>query len=308
MSKRSTVRGRGLAVAALAAFTTTGVLVAPVSPVAAAPEGDVTIASSPAKQHVRYGSPFKLAGRVAPGQAGHTVRLEHAERGATFRPVASARTGANGVYRFAVTARRTGSYRAVSDTGAASAPRRVTVFAAINGSSTRHVLSGRTAKVRGKLLPGAGHRAAIQVRTRKGWKTVDHARSSARGRFSGSWRPRKPGTYRLRVRFGGDRSTGAATSRSWRLYSYRASRASWYGPGLYGNKLGCGGRLSAGTLGVANKHLPCGTKVKFRYHGRSVTVPVVDRGPYVGGREWDLTAATKARLGFPSIGTVWSNK
>ncbi|MGI8845412.1 MAG: septal ring lytic transglycosylase RlpA family protein, partial [Thermoleophilaceae bacterium] len=109
-------------------------------------------------------------------------------------------------------------------------------------------------------------------------------------------------------RFTGDRVAAAATSKSWRLYAYRSSFASWYGPGLYGNKLGCGGTLSRGTLGVANKSLPCGTKVKFRYRGRSVTVRVVDRGPYVGGRVWDLTAATKAKLGFPSTGSVWSNK
>jgi rare lipoprotein A (peptidoglycan hydrolase) len=33
---------------------------------------------------------------------------------------------------------------------------------------------------------------------------------------------------------------------------------------------------------------------------------VIDRGPFVGGREWDLTPATKAKLGFGSTGTVWS--
>jgi rare lipoprotein A (peptidoglycan hydrolase) len=35
---------------------------------------------------------------------------------------------------------------------------------------------------------------------------------------------------------------------------------------------------------------------------------VVDRGPYVAGRDWDLTPAVKARLHFPSTGTVWSTK
>ena len=49
---------------------------------------------------------------------------------------------------------------------------------------------------------------------------------------------------------------------------------------------------------MAHKSLPCGTKVTIRYHGRSVTVPVIDRGPYAGNREWDLTAATKSRIGF----------
>ena len=56
---------------------------------------------------------------------------------------------------------------------------------------------------------------------------------------------------------------------------------------------------------MAHKSLPCGTKVTIRYHGRSVTVPVIDRGPYAGNREWDLTAATKSRIGFGSTGTVW---
>jgi rare lipoprotein A len=33
-------------------------------------------------------------------------------------------------------------------------------------------------------------------------------------------------------------------------------------------------------------------------------VPVVDRGPYSGGREFDLTAATKDRLGFAGVGSM----
>jgi rare lipoprotein A len=89
---------------------------------------------------------------------------------------------------------------------------------------------------------------------------------------------------------------------------YRYAAASWYGPGLYGNSTACGQTLSAGMLGVANKSLPCGTKVKLRYHGRSVTVPVIDRGPYAAGREYDLTAATKQRLGFPDVGILLTNR
>ena len=54
--------------------------------------------------------------------------------------------------------------------------------------------------------------------------------------------------------------------------------------------------------------LPCGSKVKLRYRGRTVTVPVVDRGPYVAGRDFDLTAATKAKLGFPSTGVLLSSR
>jgi rare lipoprotein A len=85
---------------------------------------------------------------------------------------------------------------------------------------------------------------------------------------------------------------------------YRRASASWYGPGLYGRKLACGGTLTAGTLGVAHRSVPCGTKVTLRYRGRTVRVPVIDRGPFVAGREFDLTAATKAKLRFGSTGTV----
>ncbi len=62
-------------------------------------------------------------------------------------------------------------------------------------------------------------------------------------------------------------------------------------------------------MGVANKSLPCGTKVTFRYRGTDrATVPVIDRGPFAGNREWDLTAATKAKLGFGSTGIVLSTR
>jgi rare lipoprotein A len=89
---------------------------------------------------------------------------------------------------------------------------------------------------------------------------------------------------------------------------YRTASASWYGPGLYGNKLACGGTLTPGTVGVANKTLPCGTRVTLRYRGHDATVPVVDRGPYAAGRVYDLTAATKHKLHFGSTGMVWSSK
>jgi rare lipoprotein A (peptidoglycan hydrolase) len=84
--------------------------------------------------------------------------------------------------------------------------------------------------------------------------------------------------------------------------SYRLAGASWYGGG---GSLACGGTLTSSTLGVANKTLPCGTHVRLRYHGREVRVRVIDRGPYVAGREFDLTEATKRALGFGDTGEVW---
>ncbi len=74
---------------------------------------------------------------------------------------------------------------------------------------------------------------------------------------------------------------------------------SWYGPGFYGKRTACGEALTQTLLGVANRTLPCGTLVSFRnpYNGRVVTVPVVDRGPYVAGRLWDMTYATCSAIG-----------
>lgn len=80
--------------------------------------------------------------------------------------------------------------------------------------------------------------------------------------------------------------------------------ASWYGPGLYGNGMACGGTLSTSTMGVANKTMPCGTMVTICYNSKCARVPVVDRGPYVGGREFDLTGALAVYLGYSGASPV----
>jgi rare lipoprotein A (peptidoglycan hydrolase) len=82
----------------------------------------------------------------------------------------------------------------------------------------------------------------------------------------------------------------------------RWAGASWYGPGLWGRSTACGQVLRPTTVGVANKTLPCGTTIRFTYHGRSVVAPVIDRGPYVRGRAWDLTAAAAEALEFEGVG------
>jgi hypothetical protein len=75
----------------------------------------------------------------------------------------------------------------------------------------------------------------------------------------------------------------------------------------YGLGLACGGVLGRHQLGVAHKTAPCGTLITFTYGGRRLTVPVIDRGPYIAGREWDLTGAAAAALAFPGLGQIqWS--
>src|SRR5271165_2502860 len=176
---------------------------------------------------------------------------------------------------------------------------------AIGVSSTRlNVLDGQTATVTGALRPAlAGRLVMLQTLSSRGWSTVSRARTRARGHFQLRYVATRVGSTRVRVRFAGDLLDLAAHRRLGWLNVYRIVQASWYGGG---GSLACGGSLTSTTMGVANKTLPCGTVVTLRYGGRSVRVPVVDRGPYVAGREFDLTQAAKQALGFGGVGEVWS--
>jgi rare lipoprotein A len=168
------------------------------------------------------------------------------------------------------------------------------------------VLEGSTATVRGVLRPAlAGRMVALQRHGHHGWQTILRAPTRARGAFVLRYTPHHLLTERLRVLFAGDRGDLATHRDIGRLSSYRLAGASWYGGG---GGLACGGQLTASTLGVANKTLPCGTLVTLRYGGHRVRVPVVDRGPYVAGRDFDLTEATKRALGFNDVGEVWSTR
>ena len=73
--------------------------------------------------------------------------------------------------------------------------------------------------------------------------------------------------------------------------------ATWFGPGFYGHKTACGQTLTPGVVGVANRTLPCGTLVKVTYSAHSITLPVLDRGPYSHIADWDLTAGAAQALG-----------
>lgn len=72
--------------------------------------------------------------------------------------------------------------------------------------------------------------------------------------------------------------------------------SSHYGPGLFGNRTACGQTLTRRTFGVAHRSAPCGTRVSLRYRGRVVRVRVIDRGPFVHDRTFDLTERTARRL------------
>jgi hypothetical protein len=168
-----------------------------------------------------------------------------------------------------------------------------------------NLLRGRPVVVAGAVLPArARRRVIVQERYGRRWIAAAGAVTNARGLYRVTVWPQHLGSLPLRVRFGGDALALAAVGPVRRLNVYRLAGASWYGPG---GSLACGGWLSDSTLGVANKTLPCGTLVTLHLGHRTVRVPVIDRGPYVAGRDFDLTPATKRALGFGDVGDIWAS-
>jgi hypothetical protein len=172
--------------------------------------------------------------------------------------------------------------------------------------STHSVLKGNGLALRGKVRPSGRHR--VKVVFRGADRGVRRVTTRANGTFALRLVPEQTGSYTVRAYGIHDRRSSGSRSQARKLTTYRLAGASYYGPGLWGHGVACGGTLLPGTMGVAHKTLPCGTKVKLRYHGRSVTVPVIDRGPYVAGRDYDLTEAVKVKLGFPGVGTVLASR
>jgi hypothetical protein len=186
---------------------------------------------------------------------------------------------------------------------AASTPQldaRVIRARALGGKSVR--IAG---KVRGTGRGDAVVKLSVRAQGTRSWHVVRSKHVSSGERFGLRWRGERPGRYLTRVSV---RKAGRVdVEHTGRVYVFRRSFASYYGPGLYGGGLACGGRLSPNTIGVAHKTLPCGTKVSFTLgNGRTVTTRVIDRGPFIAGRDWDLTAGLKRKLGFGSTGPVYA--
>ncbi len=79
------------------------------------------------------------------------------------------------------------------------------------------------------------------------------------------------------------------------------------GSAATGRRTSCGGVIADDTEGIAHPTLPCGARIFITYGGQTVLAQVVDRGPYKGGRQFDVTAALARRLGLHGVQLVhWS--
>ena len=174
------------------------------------------------------------------------------------------------------------------------------------------VLRGQSAVVTG-TLPGAGGRTVwLQVRSAPHlWTTVASAPAGPGGAFTITWPASRAGDLALRVatpvvatRAAVHSSNPLTATPIGRLAVLRPVVATWYGPGFYGNHTACGETLTHHIVGVADRTLPCGTAVTVTYEGRTLTLPVIDRGPYSGPATLDLTSAAAQELGITETVTV----
>jgi rare lipoprotein A len=135
------------------------------------------------------------------------------------------------------------------------------------------------------------------------WANTAHARTGSSGSYTIVWHTNHIGRFQFRAVIGAATAVrAAAASPSVTAIVYRQSIATWYGSALYGRSTACGDTLGPTTLGVANRTLPCGTMVSLYYQGRTIVVPVIDRGPYANHADWDLTEATATKLGTLQVG------
>jgi hypothetical protein len=169
-------------------------------------------------------------------------------------------------------------------------------------------LTGREATMNGGWLPlqgtvspaAQGDTVELQQQSGSTWTTVATATTAANGAFHVTWHPHIWGTVPVRATLAG----GSRVSPALTVTVYRSAIATLYGPTLWGRHTACGEKLTHATLGVANRKLPCGTPVTLYYQGRTIVVPVIDRGPYANHANWDLTMATGAALGMKETETI----
>jgi rare lipoprotein A len=197
------------------------------------------------------------------------------------------------------------SYQGGSSQGTGSA---TPMSASVSSSANGMTISTRPAS----FLPGqlvlrgrvpsrdAGDAVELQrsaQQTGARWVATVTGTVQSNGSFKLVWRTNAAGRFQLRALL--QRSRGAGAANGWPTLTVTI-----YGPGFYRHRTACGEVLHRQTLGVANRTIACGTRISIYYRGKTITVPVIDRGPYSNGASWDLTEATARALGMSGTATI----
>ncbi len=83
-------------------------------------------------------------------------------------------------------------------------------------------------------------------------------------------------------------------------------KASWYGPGFHGRLTANGERYNMNGISAAHKTLKFGTRVRITNleNGKSIVVRVNDRGPYIKGRQFDLSKGAFKKIASVDTGVI----
>lgn len=274
-----------------------------------------------------WGRPIEVQGRVTGVGDQRRALLQFRRHGGRYRTIDRAPVAPDGSYAFSAPLPAAGTIRVTlapqpgADVAPAdepsSAPQPVRVRATLS-FATRKLTPDNDAQavIAGRVKPARPDRSVVaQAYTNSGWKPVARTATDGEGRYRLAWKPKD--SRWVRVVAAGDRRAGAATRlagqsgdgqgglaapgglRMTATGPMRQALASRYDD--YDLPLACGGTLGRSEQGVAHKTLPCGTLVTITYNGRTVQVPVIDRGPYIEPREFDLTGATANTLGFEGV-------
>ena len=166
---------------------------------------------------------------------------------------------------------------------------------------------GMPVTLSGNFPGGAGRAVAVQRQdVKRGWVTVASTTAAADGSFTAVWTLDRVGLFAMRAVLAGAGAVQASAVQTplIAVTGYRSAKATYYGPGLFGNRTACGQRLTRGLRGIAHRSLPCGSIVELVYKGRILRAPVVDRGPFARGIRYDLTQVTARDLGFTTTDVI----
>ena len=83
-----------------------------------------------------------------------------------------------------------------------------------------------------------------------------------------------------------------------------AAVCSWYGNEFHGRRTASGQIFNEEDLTCASKSLPFGTRLALTRQDRRIIVVVTDRGPFIAGRDLDLSKAAARELGFSGVESV----
>jgi hypothetical protein len=189
-------------------------------------------------------------------------------------------------------------------------PGNVPVSASSDGvtiEATASAMLSRGLSITGNIPPSRGA-TTVEIERRGHetdwtWEPTVTASVAPNGSFSAVWDTNHIGRFSIRAVVPGHASAADAAPVVW-VTVYRPSLATLYGPGFWGRRTACGTVLRRSTIGIASRTLPCGEDVSVYYRGRTLVVPVIDRGPYANGADWDLTMAAGRALGMTGTAKI----